>query len=51
MDDEKLISEVRRHKCLYTTKSEDYIKKESAWKAVAAALGDHISGNSSDAST
>lgn len=46
MDDEKLISEVRDHECLYNTKSADYkvlLKKENAWKAVAAALGEQVS--------
>ena len=41
MDDEKLklISEVKEHPCLYNTKIPDYkisLKKENAWKAVAA---------------
>ena len=47
MDDERLISEVREHPCLYNTKGADYkvlLKKENAWKAIAAALGEHISG-------
>ena len=47
MDDERLISEVNEHPCLYNTKSADYkvlLKKENAWKAIAAALGEHISG-------
>ena len=47
MDDEKLICEVKEHPCLYNTKSADYkilLKKENAWKAVSAALGQNISG-------
>lgn len=48
MDDERLISEVRDHPCLYNTKSPDYkvlLRKENAWKSIAAALGLEISGN------
>ena len=38
---------MREHPCLYDTKGADYkvlLKKENAWKAIAAALGEHISG-------
>ena len=48
MDDEKLICEVKEHQCLYNTKSVDYkvqLKKENAWKAIASALGEGITGN------
>ena len=42
MEDESLISEVREHPCLYNTRSPDFkvlLKKENAWKAIAASLG------------
>ena len=48
MDDEKLICEVKEHPCLYNTQIADYkirLKKENAWKAVSAALGQNISGS------
>ena len=47
MDDEQLIQAVKEHQCLYNTKSADYkiqLRKENAWKAIALALGENISG-------
>lgn len=40
---EKLIGEVQRRRILWDVRSNDYkntVKKEQAWKAVAAALGE-----------
>ena len=48
MDDEKLISEFKESLSLYNTKIPDYklsLKKENAWKADAAVVGQNTTGN------